>query len=726
MVRAFRFWYQHAQCDGRYTHAAMLYSGTGGAFASAWRNAVKSLKYSLLRAVAPYAFAVAALLGAGSLHASTVSQVRLTPSPPSPQLLGATITLTASAHDSGPGPLTYKWEVGAPGASSYSLLRDFDVSNTFSWTPNYVEGTYQLRLTARDYLAGAIAVTVINFIVNPLITGTQGTVVATANPLVGLLSAPTCPLGSTMRVVFQQSGVIPPIQSFTDWRACHPGTQNFYLAGMEQSSNYLFNYQVNTNGTIVTSPQLTFNTGAVSPTEKFPVQSVPVPIPPGNPNNADTNSKIVLTGYAAPPFPITATDLSGNIIWYYPQSPIQLARPVPGGTMLVIASGSGTGTGVWGPNITRQQILREIDVAGNTVKETNCDRLMEQLTALGLTDPLGRFNHDAIRLGNLTGSAASLNGYTIVLGDVQRIFPAGTQGATAPVDVVGAIILILDPNFQVAGYWNAFDHDCTNSSLCLSLARTAVRNETCAYNKQGVTPDGCPPVLLSSPANDWLHSNAIQYLPSDGDLLMSARDQDWVVKIDYNNGIGTGNILWRLGSQGDFTIPGCPAPYTAPACVDGPYPWFSAQHSAGFATPAGSPPPIPESMFTVFDNGVSRHNQFASKGCPSTLPDCLNSRGQVWTLDQTNLTATLTVSADLGQYSYSLGSAALLVNGDYMFQSGNIRNGNSIIIQNTEISPPYPHGPIVYEFQGIGAVSYRGARLTDFYNVLPNGSSGPE
>jgi hypothetical protein len=394
--------------------------------------------------------------------------------------------------------------------------------------------------------------------------------------------------------------------------------------------------------------------------------------------------------------------------------------------MLVIASASGTGTGVWGPSVTRQQILREIDVAGNTVRETNCDRLMEQLTALGLTDPLGRFNHDAIRLGSLSGSGAYLNGYTIVLGDVQRIFPAGTQGSTVPIDVVGAIILVLDQNLQVAGYWSAFDHDCTGSPACLSLARAPVRGETCAYNKQGVTPDGCPPVLLSSPANDWLHSNAIQYLPSDGDLLMSVRDQDWVVKIDYNNGIGTGNILWRLGNQGDFTIPGCPPPYTAPGCVDGPYPWFSAQHSAGFATPTGSPPPVPESMFTVFDNGVSRHNQYSSNGCPPTLADCLNSRGQVWTLDQTNLTATLTVSANLGQYSYSLGSAALLMNGDYMFQAGNINNGKNIIIQNTEISPPYPHGPIVYQFQGVGAVSYRGARLTDFYNVLPDGSSGPE
>ena len=85
-------------------------------------------------------------------------------------------------------------------------------------------------------------------------------------------------------------------------------------------------------------------------------------------------------------------------------------------------------------------------------------------------------------------------------------------------------------------------------------------------------------MLLSSPANDWLHANSIQYLASDGDFLMSLRDQDWVVKIDYSDGSGTGNILWRLGNQGDFSIPNCPPPYSAPACPSN-YPWFSAQHA---------------------------------------------------------------------------------------------------------------------------------------------------
>jgi hypothetical protein len=200
-------------------------------------------------------------------------------------------------------------------------------------------------------------------------------------------------------------------------------------------------------------------------------------------------------------------------------------------------------------------------------------------------------------------------------------------------------------------------------------------------------------------ANDWLHANSIQYLTLDGDLLVSLRDLDWVVKIDYNNATGTGNILWRLGLNGNFTLGNS---------VGEPYPWFSGQHDAGFVNTGNG-----EQTFTVFDNGVSRHAQYGG-----------NSRGQVWSIDQTNMVATLQTNADLGAYSFSLGSAQLLLNGDYMFQAGNIKIGSKLEIQSTEV--PLAGTPFVYQFQAIGSVGYRGARLTDFYNVVPNGASGPE
>ena len=101
-----------------------------------------------------------------------------------------------------------------------------------------------------------------------------------------------------------------------------------------------------------------------------------------------------------------------------------------------------------------------------------------------------------------------------------------------------------------------------------------------------------------------------------------------------------------------------------------------------------------------------------------------NSRGQVWNIDQTNMIATLTTNANLGAYSFSLGSAEILTNGNFAFMAGNIQTtGGLIETQNTEVLPA---GTKVYQFQALGPVSYRGGRLTDFYSVQPNGSSGPE
>src|SRR5580658_8580382 len=106
------------------------------------------------------------------LHATI--QVQLTPSPASPQPLGTVITWTATATDSNPGPVTFKFELAMPGANpTFASISDYSLGNTLNWTPNIVSGTYQIRVTARDYLAGETAQAVIDFAAQPLITGSQ-------------------------------------------------------------------------------------------------------------------------------------------------------------------------------------------------------------------------------------------------------------------------------------------------------------------------------------------------------------------------------------------------------------------------------------------------------------------------------------------------------------------------------------------------------------------------
>ncbi len=159
----------------------------------------------------------------------------------------------------------------------------------------------------------------------------------------------------------------------------------------------------------------------------------------------------------------------------------------------------------------------------------------------------------------------------------------------------------------------------------------------------------------------------------------SSRHQDWVFKIDYENGQGSGKILWRLGKDGDFQY-----------LSSDPYPWFSHQHDASVDA---------NGLFTVFDNGNTR---------AATDPTA-HSRGQAIQLDQTKLTATLVVNADLGQYSIALGSAQKLPDGNYHYHLGDIvANGTA---QAVEVAPG---GQILYNMQ-FGEIMYRSFRVQDLY-----------
>jgi hypothetical protein len=160
---------------------------------------------------------------------------------------------------------------------------------------------------------------------------------------------------------------------------------------------------------------------------------------------------------------------------------------------------------------------------------------------------------------------------------------------------------------------------------------------------------------------------------------------DWVVRIDYNNGTGSGNVVWRLGKDGDFTFNS-----------SDPYPWFSHQHDSGYDFGTTQ-------ILSVFDNGNTRVAQLGSG----------NSRGQVLRLNESNMTATLLVNADLGTYSGALGSAAGLENGNFHFTSGFI-NGPGGFGQSVEV---LPSGVINYNQQA-GAATYRSYRVTSMYAPL--------
>jgi hypothetical protein len=171
-----------------------------------------------------------------------------------------------------------------------------------------------------------------------------------------------------------------------------PGeSTNFLVAGLLPNTTYLMRHVLN-DGT--TSAPLTFRTGALPANLTFPtftVQQRPTA-------RTDLSQDMVFHVGINPPngtVDTVATDLMGNIVWYY--DPVANAFPsyapslVPGGTVFLLG---GQQNGIGGATM-----LREVDLAGDTLRETNIDAVNAELAALAqhaITD----FNHDAQRLPN--------------------------------------------------------------------------------------------------------------------------------------------------------------------------------------------------------------------------------------------------------------------------------------------------------------------------------------
>ena len=550
--------------------------------------------------------------------------------------LGTAITWSADVSNSNDGNLWYRFRVTGPDGVQ-RLIRDFGPDTDLSWTSIEAEGFWEMELTARNLDTSEITVDVTHFNFVPLATS-DPVITPTTNPLVMIYSGLACPLGSAMKVEYQgPSGNTEE----TPAKACTGATMNFYVGGLRKLSNYTMRQVVmDASGKRTNGNALLGQSG--DPTYQFAELTVATPAP------ANTPKPVIL--YSSLFEPIHASDLDGNIIWYYLSQLSTATR----------ADGNGTFWG-FGENANLgpdSQLIRKFDLAGSTLLETNAARVNEQLTAMGMQNITG-FHHDVRTLPN---------GTILAMAAVERILN-GVQG-DGDVDVLGDMILVLSGDLQVLWSWNSFDH--------LDPGRAAILGEQCGPNGAG-----CAPFYQSPMANDWTHGNALQ-LTADGNILYSARHQDWVIKIDYENGGGNGDILWRLGSGGDFSI-----------TSNDPNPWFSHQHDANFDV---SDP----TMFYVFDNGNTR--QFAD---PSA-----HSRGQVYQIDEQGRTATPILNVDLGDFSLALGSASKLPNGDYHFDMGWIQQSYGPTSRVVEVNPA---GQIVFEIDAPTAF-YRATRLPSIYS----------
>jgi len=155
---------------------------------------------------------------------------------------------------------------------------------------------------------------------------------------------------------------------------------------------------------------------------------------------------------------------------------------------------------------------------------------------------------------------------------------------------------------------------------------------------------------------DWTHSNALVYSPDDGNLLLSMRHQSWVLKIDYNNGAGTGNILWRLGYQGDFSLTDDGVP------TDDPSEWFSFQHYPTLLSQSGA-----QTTLAIWDNGDNRVLNNSGEICLAVGSVPCYSRATIFQVDEGAMVANLQWADPLQLFGVWGGSINQLSNGNVEF-----------------------------------------------------------
>jgi hypothetical protein len=491
-----------------------------------------------------------------------------------------------------------------------------------------------------------------------------GQVTGTNNPQVALYTM-TLPFPGSMTVSFGKDTTYGT-NTWTQSTPENGGTVSIFVAGMQGSTAYHMQAAVQfTNGISAKDVDHTFTTQAV-PANMQPKLTVTTTA-----GMTPQPGVEVLELLGGAPSEVAVTDLAGNILWTYANpgtgsNSIQGAKLLPNGDFLLGIGPISTSplNGVPNGAITE---IREVNLAGGTVREItlgDLNELMAKATCAECKVTLATFHHDVVPLPN---------GHWLVLANTTMQLSPNTKPPlnNAPATtVLGDVIVDLDTNLQPVWAWNEFNH---------------------------LDPNRHP---YQFP--DWTHTNAVVYSKDDGNILVSMRQQNWVVKVDYQDGKGSGAVLWRLGQGGNFTLKNGTDPND----------WEYAQHYPAFISSNTT------GVFSlgVMDNGDDRTFGTGTGCIAPGNPGCLYSSIPVYQIDENAKTATLTFHqiVPAPQYSFFGGSVDLLANGNIEYDLCGLNGviaGGSYIYEVTPQSTPQT----VWTMQVTGTNAYRGVRMPSLY-----------
>jgi hypothetical protein len=434
------------------------------------------------------------------------------------------------------------------------------------------------------------------------------------------------------------------------------GEVNLYVAGMRANTLYHMRARVALNdGSTFTDSDQTFTAGSHPPTV-----AVAASVEAGQ--SPQPGIELFDTVIPHEPAQAFATDLAGNVIWTYTyrgsgSDVVQPIRMLPNGHFLVqIAYASSIALLGAHPAPGSIDELREVDLAGNTIRSITQAQLAMALGEQGYTFFLGSLHHDVLPLPN---------GHLVLLATVSRPFQdlSGYPGAT---DVLGDVLIDVDQNLKPDWVWNSFDHLDVNRH----------------------------PYLFP----DWTHANAVLYSADDHNLLLSLRHQNWLIKIDFADGQGSGDVLWRLGEGGDFKLLGGTDPTD----------WFYAQHGPSYFSSNTT------GVFEIglMDNGDDR--RFApTVVCGTGAIPCLYSTVPVLQIDEAAMTAALIFHYIVPPtlYSFFGGNVNPLANGDVEADLCSVQSGS--VIEELTMSGASPQ--LVWKAVTPGAFQYRADRIPSLY-----------
>lgn len=478
------------------------------------------------------------------------------------------------------------------------------------------------------------------------ITGTSavlaaGQVSTTDNPQVALYTM-TLPFPGGVTVNFGTDTTYG-LKTWSQSTATAGGQVSIFVAGMKGSTTYHMRAAVTlANGITANDADHTFTTGAVPANMQLPITTTTTAGMTPQPGLELLNP---LSGTVKG---VVIADLSGNILWTYSNPGngslnfIDGVKMLPDGDFLLVI-GANSSNPLSGP-LPAGTIneIREVNLAGDTVREITINDLNTELANAGCAEcnvTLDTFHHDVTPLPN---------GHWLVLANTTMALSATS---TPPLTnepastVLGDVIVDLDQNLHPVWAWNEFNH---------------------------LDPNRHP---WSFP--DWTHTNAIIYSKDDGNILVSMRHQNWIVKVNYADGTGDGSILWRLGEGGDFTLKGGTDP------ID----WQYAQHGPSFFSPNTT------GVFSLgaMDNGDDRISPTSPAGatCGTTgAPPCYSTI-PVWQIDESAKTATLTFHQILPANLYNSygGNAEQLANGDVEYDLCATASGSWVYEVTQESTP---------------------------------------